>query len=116
MKKLSWLWDTAASKEEEPPKKKVDKFSLMDENIQKSHKNFELQKEISKLNKIIIDQQEQINELQKQVGISSISIFNPQTKKYYSRQEDIQKIVNSLNELYIEATNKMNSMLENLDF
>ena len=30
--------------------------------------------------------------------------------------EDIQKIVNSLNELYIVATNNMNSMLENMDF
>ena len=47
---------------------------------------------------------------------SNIRIYHPQSQKYYSREEDIQKIVNSLNELYIVATNNMNSMLENMDF
>ena len=51
--KLSWLWDAGPPKEEEPPKKKMDKFSLMSENVQKIHKNLELQKEISKLRQII---------------------------------------------------------------
>ena len=110
--KLSWLWDAGPPKEEEPPKKKIDKFSLMSENVQKIHKNLELQKEISKLRQIIEDQQVQINELQRQVGTSSISILNPQNNKYYHTQEEIQDFVNKLYGLYKTGTRRVNQLME----
>ena len=112
LNKISWLWDAGPPKEEEPPKKKIDKFSLMSENVQKIHKNLELQKEISKLTQIIEDQQVQINELQRQVGTSSISILNPQNNRYYHSQEEIQDFVNKLYGLYKTGTRRVNQLME----
>ena len=56
LSKLSWLWDTAPQTEE-----------------------------VERLNQIIIDQQEQINELQRKVGTCSINILNPQNTSKKSR-------------------------------
>ena len=85
LKKFSWLWDTAASKEE---------------NI------------IERLNQIIIDQQEQINQLQLQSGTSSINILNPQNQEYYTTQGDIQEVVDSLYELYENVAVRLNQNLK----
>ena len=85
LKKLSWLWDTAASKEETI---------------------------IERLNQIIIDQQEQINQLQLQSGTSSINILNPQNQEYYTTQGDIQEVVDSLYELYENVAVRLNQNLK----
>ena len=85
LKKFSWLWDTAASKEETI---------------------------IERLNQIIIDQQEQINQLQLQSGTSSINILHPQNQEYYSTQEDIQEVVDNLYGLYENAAVRLNQNLK----
>ena len=82
LSKISWLWDTAPQTEE-----------------------------IERLNQIIIDQQEQINELQRKVGTCSINIINPQNNKFYSTQEDIQDVVDSLFELFNHATKRCNTIM-----
>ena len=83
LSKLSWLWDTAPQTEE-----------------------------VERLNQIIIDQQEQINELQRKVGTCSINILNPQNKRFYSNQEGIQDVVDSLFNMYEHTSKRCNTLME----
>ena len=83
LSKISWLWDTAPQTEE-----------------------------IERLNQIIIDQQEQINELQRKVGTCSINILNPQNNRFYSTQEGIQDVVDSLFNMYDHTSKRCNKLME----
>ena len=83
LSKISWLWDTAPQTEE-----------------------------VERLNQIILDQQEQINELQRQVGTCSLNILNPQNQQFYQSPEDIQDVINSLFQLFNHANKRYNTLFE----
>ena len=83
LSKISWLWDTAPQTEE-----------------------------VERLNQIIIDQQEQINELQRKVGTCSINILNPQNKRFYSTQQGIHDVVDSLFNMYERTSKRCNTLME----